>query len=367
VNAAEPQRTPLYDDHVGLGARMVPFAGWQMPVQYEGIVKEHQAVRERAGLFDVCHMGELELRGPGATAALDRLVTNDVAALPAGKALYTVACNAEGGILDDLIVYRRAPDHLLVVCNASNRAKISAHFARECEGRCDFDDASDRTALLALQGPRAPEVLGAAGARDATSLAPFHIGEHTVTGVPCLVARTGYTGEDGFELFCAWDAAPRLWRGLMDAGALVGIAPAGLGARDTLRLEARLSLYGNELDEATNPLEAGLGWVVKLDNGDFLGRDALRRIREQGLTRKLVGFEMTGRGIARHGYPIVDAKGKPVGHVTSGGPGPTVGKNIGLGYVHPSSSAVGTEIGIEIRGKVVNAVVVATPFYKRKK
>jgi aminomethyltransferase len=368
VTAANSKRTPLYKDHASLGARLVPFAGWEMPVQYAGIVKEHQAVRERAGLFDVCHMGELELRGPGATEALDRLVTNDVAALPAGKALYTVACNERGTILDDLIVYRRADDHLLVVCNASNRDKITAHFAEQVRGRCEYEDASDRTGLIALQGPDAVGIMKAAGASQGTlDLRSFRLAEDTVGGVACLVARTGYTGEDGFELFCAWDDTAALWRALLEAGAPTGIAPAGLGARDTLRLEARLSLYGNELDEDTNPFEAGLGWVVKLDRGDFLGRQALQAVREQGVTRTLVGFEMTGRGIGRHGYPILDRDGHRMGEVTSGGPGPTVGKNIGLGYVPPNASAVGTPLGVEIRGKVVDAVVVPTPFYKRKK
>jgi aminomethyltransferase len=368
VTAQDAQKTPLFADHAALKARLVPFAGWHMPVQYEGIVKEHQAVRERVGLFDVCHMGELELRGPGAVQAVDRLVTNDVAALPVGKALYTVACNERGTILDDLIIYRRADEHLLIVCNASNHPKMAAHFAAQVQGQCDYEDASARTGLLALQGPRAADTLKAAGASDDTlALRPFHLREDTVAGVPCLVARTGYTGEDGFELFCAWDATPTLWRGLLEAGAPLGIAPAGLGARDTLRLEARLSLYGNELDEDTNPFEAGLGWVVKLDRGDFLGRDALVAIREAGPTRKLIGFEMTGRGIGRHGYPIVDQGGAHVGVVTSGGPGPTVGKNIGLGYVPPAMGAVGTPLGVEIRGKVVDAEVVPTPFYKRKK
>ncbi|MFW6051044.1 MAG: glycine cleavage system aminomethyltransferase GcvT [Myxococcota bacterium] len=366
--AAELQRTPLYEEHEALGARLVPFAGWKMPVQYVGIVKEHQAVRERAGVFDVCHMGELEARGPGATEALDRVVTNDVAGLPVGKALYTVACNERGTILDDFLVYRRGEEDFLIVVNASNRPKMAAHFATHLEGRCEHEDASDRTGLIALQGPRAADILRAAGAGDAAlGLRPFWLATDTVGGVRCLVARTGYTGEDGFELFCAADEARTLWRALIEAGEPHGLQPAGLGARDTLRLEARLSLYGNDIDETTNPLEAGLGWVVKLDKGDFIGREALRRVKEQGPERALVGFEMTGRGIARHGYPIVDEGGRPIGVVTSGAPGPTVGKNIGLGYVPRNTSGVGTRIGVEIRGKVVDAVIVPTPFYKRRK
>lgn len=339
-----------------------------MPVQYVGIVKEHQAVRERAGLFDVCHMGELELRGAGAEAALNYLITNDVAGLPSGKALYTVACNEQGTILDDLIVYRRGADDFLVVCNASNRQKVAAHFAAQLAGKCDFEDATDRTGLLALQGPRAVDIARDAGATEATlGLPSFGLTEDSLGGVTCLVARTGYTGEDGFELFCPADRAATLWKALIAAGEPYGIQPAGLGARDTLRLEARLSLYGNEIDETTTPIEAGLGWVVKLDKGDFIGREAIARVKEQGPAKRLVGFEMTGRGIGRHGYPILDSEGQRIGVVTSGGPGPAVGKNIGLGYVPREMSRVGTRIGVEIRGKVVDAVIVKTPFYKRRK
>ena len=362
------KKTPLHTEHEALGARLVPFAGYHMPVQYSGIVKEHRAVRERAGLFDVSHMGELELEGPEAVAVVDGLVTNDVASLPVGKALYTVCCNERGTILDDLIIYRLGDARLLVVCNASNRDKIVAHFRAAAEGRCRFEDASDRTALLALQGPRAVDVLRALDApEELLALKPFRLAEGAIAGVPCLVARTGYTGEDGFEIFCPAERVAPLFRALMEVGRPLGLEPAGLGARDTLRLEARLSLYGNDIDETTNPYEAGLGWVVKLDRADFVGREALARIKEAGPERKLVGFEMVGRGIARHGYPIVSEEGKPVGTVTSGSPAPTLGKNIGLGYVPAGMADVGQKLGIEIRGKIVDAVVVKTPFYKRKK
>lgn len=361
-------KTPLWDEHRALGGRMVPFAGYEMPVQYEGVVKEHQAVRERVGLFDVSHMGELLLEGPGALEVVDRVVTNDVKKLEVGQAQYTVACNDAGTILDDLIVYRRGADRFLVVCNASNRDKMAPHFAAHAEGRCRFEDASDRTALLALQGPRAEDVLRAAGASDALAgLAPFRIGEGKVAGVECLVARTGYTGEDGFELFCASADAVTLWRALLEAGKPLGIAPAGLAARDTLRLEARLHLYGNDMDETIGPYEAGLAWTVKLDKGDFVGREALARAKEAGPAKRLVGFEMTGRGIARHGYPIVGPDGRDVGVVTSGSPAPTLGRNIGLGYVPAELSAIGTKLGVRIRDKVIDAVVVKTPFYKRQK
>ena len=336
-----------------------------MPVQYEGIKKEHEAVRQHAGLFDVSHMGEILVEGPQAVAAVDRLVTNDVSKLETGKALYTACCNERGHILDDLIVYRLEDEKLLVVCNASNREKIIGHFAKNLSLGTPWNDVSDAWALLALQGPNAVEVMrNLSGSGDVLELASFHVIRATVAGVELWAARTGYTGEDGFELFCSSEDAVALWKALLEAGKPHGLQPVGLGARDTLRLEARLMLYGNDITESTNPLEAGLGWVVKLDAGDFVGRDALKTLKAAGLTRRLVGFEMTGRGIARHGYPIV-ADGSPVGEVTSGSPGPTVGRNIGLGYVPLALGKAGTTLGVEIRGKVVDAVVVRTPFYKR--
>jgi aminomethyltransferase len=360
-------RTPLYAQHVALGARMVPFAGWEMPVQYKGVVPEHHAVRTAVGLFDVSHMGELYFEGAEAGATLNSLVTNDVGKLAVGRALYTVACNAQGTILDDLIIYRLAEQRYLVVCNASNLPKMREHFAREVATRgCTFDDRSSATALLALQGPRAREVLAALRASSQLlELARFGVGSGELAGVEVTVARTGYTGEDGYELFCSSAEAPQLWAAALDTGRAFELEPIGLGARDTLRLEARLSLYGHEIDETTNPLEAGLGWVVKFDKGDFLGRAALLVTRAQPATRKLVGFEMIGRGIARQGYPIVDASGARIGIVTSGAPSLSLGKNIGLGYVPPAQAALGSQFAIEIRGKVTPAQVVATPFYKR--
>jgi len=359
------RETSLTGEHRALGARLVPFAGWLMPVQYAGIKKEHEAVRRRAGLFDVSHMGEILVEGPDAVPAVDRLVTNDVAKLETGNALYTVCCNESGYILDDLIVYRLEDEKVLVVCNASNREKIVAHFANNLSLGVPWHDVSDAWALLALQGPHAVAVMKDLGASaDALALRPFQVTKTRLVGIDLWVARTGYTGEDGFELFCASEDAVALWRALLEAGRPHGLEPVGLGARDTLRLEARLMLYGNDITEETHPYEAGLGWVVKLDAGDFIGRDALRVIRAEGLERKLVGFEMTGRGIARHGYPIVSG-GTRVGAVTSGSPSPTIGRNIGLGYVPRGLSKIGTPIAIEIRGKAVDAVVVSTPFYKR--
>ena len=336
-----------------------------MPVQYAGIRQEHHAVRTRAGLFDVSHMGEFEFRGPDAIAAVDHLVTNHVAGLEVGQALYTVCCNEAGGILDDLIVYRLEKDRVLVVCNASNRDKIAAHFRSHTLGDCALTDLSDDWSLLALQGPSAVDVIREAGAPDVLlELKPFRVTEALVDQVRVWAARTGYTGEDGFELFCENAVAARLWQTLIDAGSRFGLEPVGLGARDTLRLEARLMLYGNDIDESINPFEAGLGWVVKLDASDFIGRASLIELKKARSRRRLVGFEMAGRGIARSGYSIL-ADGERVGVVTSGSPGLTVGKNIGLGYVPRALARVGTPLGIEIRGRVVEAVVVQTPFYKR--
>jgi aminomethyltransferase len=362
---AELKQTPLAEEHVALGARMVPFAGYRMPVQYEGIKAEHEAVRTRAGLFDVSHMGELLLEGPGAIATADYLVTNDVTRLTDGQALYTLCCDERGAILDDLIVYRQGPERVLIVCNAGNHAKIAPHVAEVAEGRCRFTDLSEDTALLALQGPKAAAILASMpGGEPATQLASFHLGSFEVAGVACTVARTGYTGEDGFELFCPSEHAVTLWRAILETGRPFGLAPAGLGCRDTLRLEAKLPLYGNDIDETTGAFEAGLGWVVKLDAGDFLGKGALAEQKARGVARKLVGIEMTGKGIARHGHPVVHG-GRTVGVVTSGSPGPTVNKNIGLAYVPTELAAIGTQLGVEIRGKVIDAVVVKTPFYKR--
>jgi aminomethyltransferase len=364
---AGAKRTSLYDRHVAAKGKMVPFAGFELPIQYTGIVDEHQAVRTAAGIFDVSHMGELEMKGPHAAAVVDYLVTNDTSRLGDGQAMYTCACNEQGTILDDLIVYRAAADRWMIVCNAGNHDKMAAHFRKAAENHCDFADRTDETALVALQGPKAFDVLDRAGgdAAKLRDLGSFHFRDAVVGNVRCTVARTGYTGEDGVEIFCAWGDAPALWDQLVELGAPLGLKPAGLGARDTLRLEARLSLYGNDIDETTNPIEAGLGWVVKTNKPMFVGKEALARVQAEPLPRKLVGFEVTGRGIARHGYPLLDLDGKAVGVCTSGSPGPTVGKNIGLGYLPSSMTPIGTRFFVDCRGKNVDAVVVKTPFYKR--
>jgi aminomethyltransferase len=356
-------RTPLWNRHQALGARLIDFGGWSMPVQYSGILDEHRAVRSAAGLFDVSHMGEVTFRGPRAQEAVQRVVTNDVGRLTDGSALYTVMCHPHGGIVDDCIVYRERADSLLIVVNASNRHKDVAWFHEHCAALCSVTDESDATGLLAVQGPRAIAVVERLAGRSLAGCPSFHFCDFAWSGTTVRAARTGYTGEDGFELFVPAERAAELWDALLDAGQPDGLRPIGLGARDTLRLEARLSLYGNDLDDTTSPLEAGLGWVVK--GRGYLGQEALDRQRAAGLPRKLVGFVMTERAIARHGYPIVDAGGAPIGVVTSGAPGPTVGKNLGLGYVPVALSEPGTVLTIDVRGKRAQAEVVKGPFYRR--
>lgn len=360
------RRSPLYAQQQALGARFVPFAGWEMPVQYQGVAAEHEAARQRAGLFDVSHMGELWIEGPDAITQANLLITGDLAAKANGSALYTLCCNAEGGILDDLIVYRISDERVLIVCNAANYTKIRDHVAQHVGGASQLVDRTADTALLAIQGPKAVEVVcQVLQAPNLQTSARFSIQEVHFAGHSVWAARTGYSGEDGFELAIHNAAAPALWDALLHEGATVGLEPIGLGARDTLRLEAALRLYGNDMDEQTNPYEAGLGRTVKLSKSAFIGQDALRRLKAAGPTRRLVGFEMIGRGIARAGYPILDAQGSSIGQVTSGAPALALDKRVGLGYVPTAASQVGTPIQIEIRGKAVEAVICSTPFYRR--
>jgi aminomethyltransferase len=368
---ADRRRTPLWQLHKDAGARLIDFGGWDMPVSYPaGTLKEHKAVREALGLFDVSHMGEAFLRGPGARATVERLTTNAVASAPVGKAVYTLLCRPDGGIVDDCIFYKRADDDFFVIVNASNTAKDLAWMREHLLPGATLDDVSDATALIAVQGPRAMGVVtqlaGDASARIA-ALPSFAFTDAAIAGVPCVVARTGYTGEDGVELACATDAAPRLWQALMELATPAGGLAIGLGARDSLRLESKLPLYGNDLDDTTSPLEAGLGWAVKLDGRDFLGAEALRRQKADGVRRKLVGFRIAddARAFARHGYPILDAAGAPIGTVTSGGPAITVGGAIGLGYVPSAAAEPGTPLLIDCRGKHAAATVVSGKFYKR--
>jgi aminomethyltransferase len=360
------RETPLHDAHLRLGARMVDFGGWSMPVSYgSGIIDEHRATRTSVGVFDVCHMGEVHFRGPRAAEALQRVITNDLGKLTDGRALYTVACLETGGIVDDLIIYRLSDAHYLVVVNATTREKDVAWFIEHGRGDCDIVDASDETGLIAFQGPAAQRALQTLTAASLGALPRFSILNAEVAGLRVAIARTGYTGEDGFEIFCDARDARALWDRLVEAAATVGGKPVGLGARDTLRLEARLPLYGQDLDETTTPLEAGLGWVVKLDGAPFVGRPALLAQKQAGVQRKLAGFVMVGRGVARHDYPIESPDGQPLGTTTSGGPAPTLGKNIGLGYVPTATDAAGTRIVVDCRGKPIDAEIVKGPFYKR--
>jgi aminomethyltransferase len=363
------KRTPLYEEHVKLGARLIDFGGWEMPVSYKaGTIKEHKAVREALGLFDVSHMGEAVLRGPRATEAVQKLTTNDVGGAAAGKAVYTLLCRPDGGIVDDCIFYKRSDTEYFVIVNASNTAKDLAWMRDQVGAMVEIDDQSDATGLIAVQGPKAVGVVAGLSSAPLAEMPSFTFAEAEIAGVRCMAARTGYTGEDGFELACGNADAPRLWNALLEAGAPLGALPIGLGARDTLRLEARLPLYGNDLDDSTSPLEAGLGWAVKLGKGDFTGRAALVAQKEAGLKRQLVGFvidQSKERAIARHGYPVKDGE-HTIGIVTSGGPGISVPGAIGLAYVPPSHAAPGTTLTIDCRGKDVPATVVKGKFYSRK-
>ena len=358
--------TPLLERHRALGARLIDFAGWLMPVQYAGILEEHRAVREAAGLFDLSHMGELFVEGPDAGTALAFALVTDPRTLVVGRAHYSMICAPDGGILDDLIVYRLADDRYLVVANAANAQVVSDLLVERMAGfRAIVDDRSLATALVAIQGPRSLEIATPQTGIDLSALRYYGIAEGQMAGLDALVARTGYTGEDGFEVFVDMERAVELWDALMTAGAALGLAPIGLGARDTLRLEAGMPLYGNELDAGTTPYEAGLGRVVKLAKpGDFVGRAALERIEASGPTRRLVGLVVRGRGIARHGYPVF-ADERQTGVVTSGAPSPTLGVPIAMAYVAPADAEPGTMLAVGIRDARVAAEVVPLPFYRR--
>lgn len=362
-------RTPLYEAHKALGARLVEFGGWEMPVRYSGDIAEHQAVRQRAGLFDVCHMGEFTATGPDALDFLQSLVPNNVARLTENQALYTQILRPDGGVIDDLIIYHLGPQHYMIVVNAGTMEKDWAWFSEHAASQSGvtLENKSSATGLLALQGPLAQRILQPLTTTPLADIAYYHCLPGAVSGADCLISRTGYTGEDGFELYCDTSAVNDLWNHLLEAGAPDGLLPAGLGARDTLRLEAAYCLYGHELTEEITPLEAGLGWTVKLDKGvDFIGREALLAQKRDGLRRKLIGIELTERGVPRAGYPLL-RDGAPVGELTSGTMAPSLNKPIGLGYVTPDAASVGTALTVAIRGKPVNAMVVPLPFYKRPK
>ena len=357
------KKTPLNAVEHELGGKMIDFGGWELPVQFTGILDEHQAVRTNAGLFDVSHMGEILVKGPESLTLLQKATCNDVSKLEDGRAQYNGLLYPTAGFVDDILIYRMSGDDYFVVVNAANTDK-DYEWLVECAKGLDVNvkNASAEYAQLALQGPNAEKILKPLTDVNLASMKYYRFARGKVDGVPAIVSRTGYTGEDGFEIYVAPDQGPRLFKKLVAAGAV----PCGLGARDTLRLEAKMALYGNDIDHSTTPLEADLGWIVKLEKGDFLGRDVLEREKAEGPKRKLVGFEMVDRGIARHGYPIVDGK-EEIGVVTSGTHSPTLKKAIGLAYLPPGKSAPGTEFTVLIRGKETRARVVPTPFYKRPK
>ncbi len=360
--------TALIDIHRALGGRLIEFGGWLMPVQYTGILDEHRAVRERAGLFDLSHMGELFVEGDDAGDALAAALITDPRTLAVGRAQYSMIVAPDGGVIDDLIVYRLGTHRFLVVANASNAPVVSEELARRISGwRAILDDRSLATSLVAIQGPLAAGILAQLTDIDLAALRYYAIAEGHVAAIPALVARTGYTGEDGFEVFVDWERGPEIWEALVALGKSADVIACGLGARDTLRLEAGMPLYGNELDRQTNPFDAGLGRVVKLEKpGDFVGRDALERVARDGPTKRLVGMIITGRGIARHGYPV-DAGEQRTGVVTSGTHSPTLGKPIAMAYVAPGDGEPGTILNVEIREQPVSAEVVPLPFYKRER
>jgi len=357
------KRTPLFDEHVALGGKIVPFAGFEMPVQYPGgITAEHRAVREAAGLFDVSHMGEFVLWGPQALDLIQKVTVNDASRMDVGQAQYSAMCLESGGIIDDLIVYR-FEDRYMVVVNASNVAKDLAWIRSQAEGMdVEVEDRSDATGLIALQGPAAREILRPLTDVDVDDVKYYRFLEGAVNGVPAVISGTGYTGEDGFELYVDAGVAASVWRALMHAGEGKGLIPAGLGARDSLRLEVGYALYGNDLDEAHTPLESGLGWITKLDKGDFVGRKALLEQKEAGVPNRLVGFRVTGKAFPRPGYAIL-SEGEPVGSVTSGTVSPSLGYGVGMGYVPPELSKADTAVQVDVRGKAVDAVVQRPPFY----
>ncbi len=360
------RKTPLYDEHVRLNARIVDFAGWEMPVQYSGVMEEHRAVRAAAGLFDVSHMGQFLITGPEATACVQSLTTNDVTTMTDGRAQYSILCNERGTVVDDIIVYRFTPTRYILVVNASNVEKDFAWVTGHNRFNAKIENVSDQYALIAFQGPKAAAILQTMTKTDLNAINTYHFAEGEVLGRKAIIARTGYTGEDGFELFLSPADAPPVWQALLEKGKPQGVMPAGLGARDTLRLEMKYSLYGHEITDETTPLEAGLGWVVKLDTpDDFIGKEALIKVKKAGPTRALVGFEMTEAGIPRQGYPILVA-GKPAGIVTSGTMAPSLDRAIGIGFVPLAAQAVGSKISIDIRGRAREAVVVKTPFYKKE-
>jgi aminomethyltransferase len=364
--AAELKKTPLNAVHRRMGARMVDFGGWDMPVQYSGIIEEHNAVRNGVGLFDVSHMGEIEIRGPEALPLVDLVSCNNAARLKIGQAHYSGLLYEHGGFVDDILVHKVDDDHYFLCVNASNQEKDFDYISTANLKHATVEFASDRYAQIAVQGPNGAATLQKLTRTPLSTIRYYWFQDGEVNGVPARIAHTGYTGEDGFEVYVAPERAEGIWDALLDAGQEFGIRPCGLGARNTLRLEAKMALYGHEIGPSISPLEADLAWIVKFEKPAFFGRDALEKQQQSSVTRRLVGFEMKGRGIARDGYEVL-LDGQPAGWVTSGGPSPTLNRNIGLCYLPAAAAGPGRSIQISIRNQPVDAVTVETPFYKRAK
>jgi aminomethyltransferase len=353
------KRTPLYDAHVALKGKMIDFGGWELPVQYSGIAQEHTAVRTHAGIFDVSHMGEINVTGEDAIKSVNALITNDLEAIADGQALYTAMCRENGGIVDDLVVYRFSRQRVFICCNAANREKDYAWIKDHIQGAV-AEDLGDQYSQIALQGPKAVEILSAFTQTDLSSIQRYWFKEGIVAGVPAIISRTGYTGEDGFELYLPANEGVNVWQALLSHP--TPPVPAGLGARDSLRLEMKYSLYGNDIDDETTPLEAGLAWITKLNKTEFIGKEALVKQKEEGVKKTLVAFKMKSRGIARHGYPVVDEAGVQIGVVTSGCPSITLKENIGLAYVPMGQHKIGAKVLIQIRQNIEEAEIVKPPF-----
>lgn len=366
-----PKRTALYEEHVRLGGRLIDFGGWELPVQYSGVMDEHLACRGTAGLFDVSHMGEAHVEGPDAEAFLNDLLTNNVSKVAVGQAQYSVMCQDDGGCVDDLIIYKKSADRFLVVVNASNDDKdfawMRSVLARKGY-RCALSHESANYSQIAIQGPKAAEILQTLTPTPLSPIKTYWFAEGAVCGsIPAVLARTGYTGEDGFEIYVAWEKGPEVWRALLAAGSPLGLKPCGLGARDTLRMEMKYPLYGHEISDKTHPLDAGLGWVTRLDKpNDFVGKASISAAKARGLIRTLAGLRMLDRGIPRQGYSIFDAAGSErLGEVTSGTQSPSLGYAIAIAFVPTRHAAIGTKVTVDIRGTKVPAEIVSTPFYKR--
>lgn len=367
MTSEELKKTPLHAEHLALKARMVPFGGWHMPVQYSGLVDEHKSVRHTVGIFDVSHMGELNVTGRGATEFLQNMTTNDLTKLSIGQAQYSALCYPNGTLVDDIIIYKRGLDSYFICVNASNIEKDHNWLAEHLPQQgVILENLSQDYAQIAVQGPRSRELVQKIADIRIDNLAYYHFAEGKVLGTPSIIARTGYTGELGYEIYLPAPSASKIWNGLLDAGHTFGVKPCGLGARDTLRLEVGYLLYGQDMDNTTTALECGLSWITKFDKSDFIGKAALITQKASGVSKKLVGFEMQDKAVGRHGYKVFaqdSEAAEPVGVITSGTPSPTLSKNVGLTYLEAENSALGTKIWVDIRGEKKPALVVKKPFF----